>query len=58
MWYIVVAVLSVLAGGYGGYELGAKAERKGQLLAGAAKQAAAGVATAADAAVQTVKKAL
>lgn len=58
MWYIVVAVLSVLAGGYGGYELGAKAERKAQQLAGVAKQAAAGIATAANAAVDSVKKAL
>jgi uncharacterized protein (UPF0333 family) len=58
MWYLVVAILFTLAGGAGGYLWGSEVERKAHEVAGAAKQAAAGIATAANSAVDSVKKAL
>lgn len=59
VWFYLVLGLLALAGSfYAGARYGRKAAASAQLVEGQLKQAAAGVATAADAGVQAVKKAL
>ena len=43
MYYVIIGVVCLLAGGYGGYEFGRAAEAKAQAMASALKQSAAAV---------------
>lgn len=43
MWYVIVVLVCLFAGGYGGYEFGRAAEAKVWAVASALKQAAADV---------------
>jgi hypothetical protein len=54
----IVGFVCLLAGGALGYLVGAEVERKAHEVLTAAKQAGAGIATAANEGVQAVKKAL
>jgi hypothetical protein len=57
-FYLVLGILYGAGSFYAGARYGRKAEALAQKIEGQTKQAAAGIATAADAGVQAVKKAL
>lgn len=58
MHVLLIVLVSVLAGGAGGFFWGRKVEAKAQAVLGAVKQKAAGIGGAFNAAAQDLKKGL